>query len=128
VVDHLEHAEHLHAVSHHVAIAGLPPPEDAVAIDHEGGSVGDVAILVVHPVGAHGGSVDVAQQREGQSGGPDVGVMGEGAVAADAEDDGPLPREPVGDLAQAAQFGRSDAPPVEAVEGEYDVPPPVLLE
>jgi len=56
------------------------------------------------------------------------GGVTEGAVAADREQGGPPPGELVGDLSQAGELGRSDAPEVVAVEAEDDVPPPELPE
>jgi len=73
--------------------------------------------------------VNVAQERERQVGGLDERLVTEQAIAADGDEGGAPPRQRAGDLSQAGQLGRSDASPVEAVEGDDDIGlAPVLLE
>jgi len=50
------------------------------------------------------------------------------AVTADAEQDGAAILDLVVDLSQVRQFGRSDAAPVEAVEGQDDILPAQIRE
>ena len=65
--------------------------------------------------------MDVAQERKGDSARLGELRVGEVAVTADTQDDrAPILDLPV-DLSQVRQLGRSDAAPVEAVEGEDDV-------
>ena len=47
--------------------------------------------------------------------------LGEGAVAADRENDGPASLDVRGDPAEVAQLRRSDPAPVVAVEEQHDV-------
>jgi 4-carboxymuconolactone decarboxylase len=119
--DQVEDAEDFGAVAHHLAIAGLAPAQHAVAIDHEGGAPGDVAVGVEHAVGPDDRSMQVAEQWERE-----LARVGEGrvtcrAVAADREHGRPTLTRALGDLDEVAQLGRSDAPPVEAVEEQHDV-------
>jgi hypothetical protein len=112
-----------------VPVAGLTPPQETVPVDDEGGAVRHVAILIVHAVGADGLTVDVAQERERKAPGLAEGIVGEGAVPADRQEDRVALLQLTGDLSQAGQLGSSDAPPVVAVEADDDVrAAPVLLE
>jgi hypothetical protein len=89
--DHVEDAEHLAAVADHLPVACLSPAEHAVAIHHEGRSVGDIAIGVEDLVGANHFPVNVAQERERQTGRLDERLVTEDAVAADGEErDAPI--------------------------------------
>src|SRR5881628_2074935 len=57
--DQVEHAQDLGAIAHHLAIAGLPPAQHAVPVDHERGAPGDVAVRVEDAIGADGAAVQV---------------------------------------------------------------------
>ena len=106
--------------------ARLPPAQHPVAVDDEGGAVGDVALLVEHAVGGDRFAVDVAQQREAEPARLGEGGVAEPAVGADRQQDGLPLADLLAGLTEAAQLGRSDAAPVVAVEDEDDVLAPVL--
>jgi len=72
--------------------------------------------------------MDVAQQRKGQPARLDELLVREMAVTADAEQDGAAILDLVVDLSQVRQLGRSDAAPVEAVEGQDDILPAQIRE
>jgi len=120
-VQDVEDAEDLAAVAHHQAVAGLPPAQRALAVDDERRSVGHVAVLVVDAVGADDRAVHVAEEREREPAGLGEFRVAEGGVGADGEHDRPALAQPLGDLIQAAQFRRSDAAEVVAVEDQDDV-------
>src|SRR5262245_6988454 len=65
-IDQIQDPEDLGAVPNHLAIPGLTPAEDTLAVDHEGRAPCDVAVGVEHAVGADRRTVQVAQQRERQ--------------------------------------------------------------
>jgi hypothetical protein len=71
--------------------------------------------------------VDVTQEREREAGNLEERVVGEGAIAADGEEDRAAFRELLRGLSQALELRRSDAAPVEAVEREDDVRFPLVL-
>ena len=121
LVDDAEDAEDFLAVPDHVAVAGLAPAQQAVAVDDEGRAVGDVPLHVVDAVGLDDLAVDIAQEREWEAPGLGKGVVGERAIAADREKRDPATFELAGDLSQAGQLGRSDTAPVVAVEREDHV-------
>jgi hypothetical protein len=104
-----------------VAVAGLAPAKQAVAVDDEGRAVGDVPLHVVDAVGLDDLAVDIAQEREGEA--PSLGerLVGERAIPADREERDPATFELAGDLSQAGQLGRSDTAPVVAVKCENHV-------
>lgn len=89
--DHVEDAEHFAAIADHLPIARLSPAEYAVAIHHEGRAVSDIAIDVEHVISADHFPVNVAQERERQTGRLDERLVTEDAVAADGEErDAPI--------------------------------------
>src|SRR2546428_2911005 len=117
--DQVEDAQDLGAVADHLAVAGLAPAQDAVAVDHERRAPGDVAVRVEHAVRVDDAPVEVAEQREREFPRRREGRVTGGAVAADREHGrAALPRAP-GDPDEGAQLRRSDAAPVEAVEDEH---------
>jgi hypothetical protein len=126
--DQVEDTEDLGAVAHHLTVAGLAPAQDAVAVDDEGRAKRDVAVGVVHAVGADDRPVHVAQERELELAG--LGILGvaEGTVAADRQDRPTPLADLVRDLAEAAELRRSDVAPVVAVEDQNDVAPSELRE
>jgi len=65
--------------------------------------------------------MDVAQEREREVARLGEGGVAEGAVAADAEQGRAPLGDLVGNLAQVAQLGRSDAAEVVTVEDEHHV-------
>jgi len=65
--------------------------------------------------------VDVTQQRERKLAGLEELRVGEGTVGADSKDDRVPLLQLARDLSQVAEFRRSDAAPVVAVEGQHDV-------
>src|SRR5580765_6267532 len=73
LVDDAEDAGDFLAVPDHVAVAGLAPAQQAVAVDDEGRAVGDVPLHVVDAVGLDDLTVDIAQEWEGEAPG-----LGEG--------------------------------------------------
>jgi hypothetical protein len=120
---HVEDPQDLRPVAYHLTIAHLTPAQRAVAVHHEGGAPGHVAVLVEDTVGADDGAVDVAQEREWESLGLGVGGVREGTVGADGEDRGAALPDLWVDLDQAGELRRSNAAPVEAVEDEHHVLP-----
>src|SRR5207247_2504654 len=83
--------------------ARAPPPPAPVAVGGEGRAGGHVPFLVPHAVRAHRGSMHVAQERERERVPPMELRLGEGAVAADREHDGPAALHVCGDPAEVAQ-------------------------
>jgi hypothetical protein len=65
--------------------------------------------------------VDVAQERERELRRLGEGLVTEGAIPADREEDRAAILKRAGDLSQAGELGRSDTAPVVAVESEDDV-------
>jgi hypothetical protein len=120
----IEHPQDLGAVADHVAVAGLPPAQEAVPVHDECRAVGDVPVLVEHAVGPDRRAVHVAQEREGDAGRARERVVAEGTVAADGEHGGAALPDLARDLAQVAQLGASDGAKVVAVEDQHDVGPP----
>src|SRR5437867_1732825 len=120
-LDDVENAKDFAAVADHLAVTGLAPAQHAGLVHHEGRAIRDVAVDVVHAVGADHRAMDVAQEREREVARLGEGRVAEGAVTADAEQDRTPPGDLVGDLAQVAQLGRSDAAEVVTVEDEHDV-------
>lgn len=116
--DEVHHAKQLAAVTDHLPVAGLPPAEHPVAIDHEGRAVGHVAVGVEDPIGGDDRPVHVAQEREGKGVRLDKGGVAERAIAADREQGGAPLVELGRDLSQAGELGRSDPAEVVAVEAE----------
>src|SRR5262249_12409031 len=127
LLDQAENAEDLVPVADHLSIAGLPPAENAVAIDDERGAERDIAVLVVDAVGADGGAMHVAQEGKGERVRAGEGVVAERRVTADAEEGDPPPFQLPRDLSQAAELRRSDAAEVVAVECEDDVRATAIL-
>jgi hypothetical protein len=125
-MNQVHHAKHLAAVAHHLPVASLPPPEYAVPVDHERGTIGHVAVEVEHAVGGDHGTVHVAQERERERVGLEESGVAEGAVPADREEDRAAAGELGCGLSQAGELGRSDAAEVIAVEAEDDVASPEL--
>jgi len=121
LVDDAEDADDFLTVPDHVTVAGLAPAKQAVAVDDEGRSVGDVPLHVVDAVGLDDLAVDIAQEREGEAPGLGERLVGERAIPADREERDPATFELAGDLSQAGQLGRSDTAPVVAVEREDHV-------
>ena len=74
----------------------------AVTIHDEGRAVRDVPLLVQDAIGADGGAVHVAEQRERKLAGLGEGRVAERAVRAYREEDRSALGQALGDLDQAA--------------------------
>lgn len=119
----VEDAQNLRSVAYHLTVAHLPPAQHAVPVHYEGGAPGHVAVLVEDAVAADDGTVDVAQEREGESLGLGVSGVCEGAIGTDGQDRrATLPDLRI-DLDQAVELRRSNTAPVEAVEDKHHVLP-----
>src|SRR5262249_6153565 len=88
---------------------------------HERRAVGDVAVGIEHAVGADRRPVHVAQERKREVARFHEGRVTEGAITADPDHGGAAPGDLLGNPAEVAQLGCSDAPPVVTVEDEHDV-------
>src|SRR6266513_1959092 len=121
--DEVEDPEDLGAVADHLPVAGLAPAQDAVAIDHEGGAPGDVAVRVEDPVRPDGPAMQVAQQGEGELLRGGERRVTRRAVATDRDHGCAALVRSLGDLDEVGEFRRSDAAPVEAVEDEHELAP-----
>jgi hypothetical protein len=62
----VEDAQHLRPIAHHLAIANLPPAQHAIAVDDEARAPGHVAGFIEDAVGSDDGTMDIAQQWEGE--------------------------------------------------------------
>ena len=119
--NHVQNTNDLGAVARHLAVPGLAPSEDAVAVDDERRSVRDVPVLVEHAVLADHTSVHVTEQWKAELSRASEGLVARRAVAADREQRGAPRLHRARDLIQAAQFRRSDTPEVKAVKNEHDI-------
>lgn len=119
--NHVQHAKDLGAVAGHLTVAGLSPAEDTVAIDHEGGAVRDVTVLVVDAIVMDHTPVHIAEQRKAELSQARECLVARRAVAADREQRRPALLDRARDLIQAAQLRRSDAAEIVAIEHEDDV-------
>jgi hypothetical protein len=117
----IEDTHNLGAITGHLTIADLPPAQQTVPIDDEGGAPGHVAGLIEDAIGTDDAAMDVAQQREGKGLGFGVGGVREGAIGADGQDGGTALSNLRLDLDQAEELRRSNAAPVETVKHQDDV-------
>jgi hypothetical protein len=123
----VEHAQDLRAVAHHLAVAGLTPAQDAVAVDDEGGAVRHVPLFVQDAIRADRRTVDVAEQRERKTVRSNERFVAERCIATDRDYGRPAGGDLRGDLTQVTQLGASDATEVVAVKDEDDVGAPAKL-
>ena len=121
----LQHGQDAVPVHCFAGFAGLDEFDFAFAVgglaDDDGAAVGDVEVVPVEAVGFGDLAVEVAEEGLGVAFLFGPGLIGEHAVAGDA-DDGRAFFAPLGEVAaNAFHFGRADACESEGVEAEDDV-------
>ena len=126
--DQVHYAEQFAPVADHVPVARLSPAKHSVSIEHEGGSVRNISILVKYTIGPDDRAVYVAQEWEREAMGLSERFVAGWAVPADRQEHGASLAELAGDLSQAGKFRGSDAPPIEAVEAQDHILASELLQ